>query len=673
MEIELAKSAGFCFGVTRAIKMVYKALNENKKICTLGNIIHNQNITNELLTKGVRVINDISEIKNDEMVVIRSHGVSKGIYDKLPKDIILDGTCPFVSKIHQIVSDFFIDNQTHEIINQEQIFVIIIGDKNHPEIKGIEGHCVYNFVTVANSVELNQFVDNNIRKLRDKYIKVVTQTTYKSEELEKCKNILSFHLNGNYEVFDTICNETKKRQSEALEMSKIKDLMIVIGDKNSSNTQKLFDVCNQNCKTIFTESSQELEQFDFKNYKNIGVTAGASTPSNVIADVISKLKKIDEINNNEYQHSNIFDIQENQVGQSDAEQNYIDDDNDDENFDFTKEVDKFCDNYNLSNGTTIKGKVIGISPTEIQVDVGNRYDAYLPVSEISYMTDCDVQQLLKVGDVLDCLVTNVDDSKGLITLSKKKLDKIKAANKIENAYQNDIAIEGIVTKILNDGVIASVSGVNVYINQSQLCPQKVVLTDLLNQKISFKITYCDRTTNRFKGSVRELKKQMFWSKVKISDVMMATVKSLTNFGAFVDLDGEEGLIFTSDLSWSRINHPSEILKIGDVIKVKVKHLDFEKKRVTLEYKKAEENPWLLIKNKYNIGDILNAKIVSITPFGAFAQILPGVDGLIHISDISDQFVKSINDFLVVGDVVTVKIIDIDFDKKKVFLSLKDVN
>ncbi len=295
MNIELAKSAGFCFGVQRAIKMIYDALDQNKKICTLGNIIHNKNMINELACKGVKVIENINDAKNDETIVIRSHGVSNDVFAQLSKKNFLNGTCPFVSKIHNIVSSEFINNKTGEKIDNNLIFVIIIGDENHPEIKGIEGHCIYNFKTIANSNTLNEYLKNN-HHLTNKNIKVVTQTTYNPLELEKCVEIIKANF-INYEIFDTICNETKKRQIEAANMSKKKDLMLIIGDRNSSNTQKLVSVCKPNCTTYLIETALDLTKYDFSIYKNVGITAGASTPSNIIMDVINKLNNQNKIQN----------------------------------------------------------------------------------------------------------------------------------------------------------------------------------------------------------------------------------------------------------------------------------------------------------------------------------------------------------------------------------------
>ena len=289
MKIELAKSAGFCFGVKRAVKMVYSALDEDKKICTLGNIIHNKNFIYELKNKGVRVINDISEVKKDEAMIIRSHGVSGDVYEKLKLKSIkfLDGTCPFVSKIHKIVGQNFINELSGDIVPKEKILVIIVGDENHPEINGIIGHCIYDYKIIADSDEMNTFLLRN-EKIKNKIIKVVAQTTYTESELKKCVSIIKDNF-CNYEIFDTICDETKKRQDEAKNMSKQKDIMIIIGDKSSSNTQKLVNVCKENCKTILIESAEDLHNYNLNKYKNIGVTAGASTPTDVITGAIKKI------------------------------------------------------------------------------------------------------------------------------------------------------------------------------------------------------------------------------------------------------------------------------------------------------------------------------------------------------------------------------------------------
>lgn len=657
MELELAESAGFCFGVKRAITIIYNALDQNKKICTLGNIIHNQNMIDELQKKGTRVITSIDQSKDDETIVIRSHGVSQDIYNKLNllKKNFLDGTCPFVAKIHKIVSGDFIDNKTNNIINKNNILVIIIGDKNHPEIKGIEGHCIYKFITIADSKNLEEYLKQN--NIKNKYIKVVSQTTYNPEKFKLCVDILKNNLD-NFEIFDTICSETKKRQSEAESMSKTKDLMIVVGDKNSSNTQKLFNVCNKNCKTIFIESSKDLEDLknlnNIKKYKNIGVTAGASTPENIIEAVMDNLKNINNID-----QDNNFDF----------------------DFDFEKELEKEFEKESKNSlfvGAQVKGTVIKLNKNEAQIDIGNQYDAYLPLSQITNNKNLKINDIIKIGDELDLKVIKINDRDGLITLSKKNIDKKNLYNKLKQAYDENLVVEGVVTKIRNDGVIVSVcdnlsniSGVEVYINRSQISENEDEFKNLLGQKVNFKITHIDLNKKRFKGSIKQIKNEIFWSKIKVGDKLKGRVNGLTDFGAFVDLDGEDGLIFIADLAWHKIKHASEVLKIGQIVDVTVKHLDFEKKRVALYYKTLETNPWEIIKNNYKDGDSIDVKIVSITPFGAFAQIIPGVEGLLHISEISDQYVKSVSDFVKVGQQISVKIKEINLDKKKILLSLKD--
>ena len=688
MEIELAKSAGFCFGVTRVVNMVYKALGENKKICTLGNIIHNRDMVAELSKRGVRVVQDICEVQDDETVVVRSHGISKKLFDSLPREIVLDGTCPFVSKIHQIVSEEFVDFSTNKVIEPDKIFVVIIGDKEHPEIKGIEGHCVYDFVTVADSLELNEYIKTNLESIKDRKIKVVEQTTFQSEELQNCKNILDNYLNNSYEIFDTICNATKQRQSEAQEMSKIKDLMIVIGGKNSSNTQKLFNVCSQNCKTIFIENAKELDLSEFEAHWNVGVTAGASTPSGIIYEVLDKMRNWDVAQKlSATKKSEIdFDFYTEQPQKDDfvnknfgSEKDLLEKDlkEDEGNIDFEKAIERYYDGPNLMIGDIVRGRVLKILPREIHIDIGNCYDAYLPISEVSFVLD-DVNKAIKVDDVLNFVVIGIDDSEGLIYLSKKKFDKIAAYNKIEHAFENGLSIEGVVTRVLKDGVLASVDGVDVYISRYHLCldrQNKDDLSDFVGKELTFRIVNFenDSKKNKIRGSVRELKKESFWSQVKEGDKISGTVTKLANFGAFVDLGGEEGLIFISDLSWSKIKHPSEILQVGEVVEVCVKSLDFENKRVALEYKKPEDNPWIVMKNRYENGEVLDATVVSITPFGAFVQLMPGFEGLVHISEISEQFVKSVNDFLAVGDQVRVKIKELDLEKKKIFLTLKSID
>lgn len=652
MNINLAKSAGFCFGVNRVINMVESALSSGKKICTLGNIIHNQNVINNLHNKGVRVINDVSEANNDEIIFVRSHGVSNDVYSQLLPHAYIDGTCPFVTKIHNIVTDVFVNHKTNEIIDYNKILIIIIGNTNHPEVKGIEGHCIYDFKTVADAVELEYFLKNNY--LDDKYIKVVFQTTYQIFEKIKCVNVLN-SFNINCEVFDTICNETKKRQLEAEQMSKVNDLMIVVGDKNSSNTQKLADVCKQNCETIFIESAQEIDTYNFKTYKNVGVTAGASTPPEEIENVI---KKLQALNNNASSFKELKHV----INEQTITQNLSAD------VDFLKNIDDFINDFSV--GDTVNGKVVKVNNKEAQIDIGNQYDAYLPFSEVLHETNAKMTDLLKKGDELELVITKIDDVNGIIMLSKKMVDKRYAMIKLKNAFESGTYVNGIVTKILNNGVNADVNGVNVYINEYQIGLPKNQIYKLMNKSIKFKITRYD--DKKIQGSIKEYNQELLWTSIKLGDRLTGVVTSLTNFGAFVNINGQNALIPIRELSWKKIKHPSEILKVGQSVECTVIELDYSSKKITLSYKSPKENPKILLSN-YKVGDVVEVTIVSITPFGAFAQIAPNIDGLIHISDIKDEFITSVRDHLEVGQKVRAKIINIDYEKKRIRLSLKEVN
>ncbi len=651
MNINLAKSAGFCFGVHRVINMVESALSSGKKICTLGNIIHNQNVINNLQNKGVRVINDVSEANNDEIIFIRSHGVSNDVYAQLSPHTYIDGTCPFVTKIHNIVKDIFVNHKNNEIIDYNKIIIIIIGNANHPEVKGIEGHCIYDFKTVADAVELEHFFKKN--NLNDKYIKVVFQTTYQISEKVKCVNVLN-SFDVNCEVFDTICNETQKRQLETEEMSKINDLMIVVGDKNSSNTQKLADVCKQNCETIFIESSKEIDEYDFSKYENVGVTAGASTPPEEIENVMKKLQAINNkassfkelnniINEKEFTQSSSYDV------------------------DFLKNIDDFINDFAV--GDTVNGKVVKVNNKEAQIDIGNQYDAYLPLSEVLHKTNAKMTDLFNEGDILELEITKIDDVNGIIMLSKKIVDKRYAIRRLKNAFESGTYVNGIVTKILNNGINVDVNGISVYINEYQIGLPKNQIHKLINKNIKFKITRYDN--KKIQGSIKEYNQELLWSSIKLGDRLTGVVTSLTNFGAFVSINGQNALIPIRELSWKKIKHPSEILKIGQIVECTVIELDYDSKKITLSYKSPKENPSVLLSN-YKVGDIVEVTIISITPFGAFAQIAPNIDGLIHISDIKDEFITSVKDHLEVGQKVSAKIINIDFEKRRIRLSLKEM-
>ena len=631
-EIKVAKSAGFCFGVDRAVKLVYGELEKgNKSVATLGPIIHNADVVNDLTDKGVRIADSVDDLKEGEKAVIRSHGVGKKIYEGLDQkgNAYIDATCPFVARIHKIVREK----------TEEGYFILIAGDKDHPEVQGIVGHCDENYYVFKDEDQLKSFFSKNYKNL-EKKLAIVAQTTYNILIWGECLKVIPKD-DENILVFDTICNATSQRQSDAALLSKEVDVMIVVGGKNSSNTIKLYNVCSENCPSYHIENADELYSLNLKNAEKIGITAGASTPAYIIKEVQNTMAEILE---------------------------------DDINFEEALEQSF----KKVHTGERVKGYIAAVNNSEAIVDIGTKHTGYVPLSELTDDQTKKPSDIVSVGEEVDLIVTKINDQEGIVTLSKKKVDELVGFDNISKAKEEDAVLDGVVLNVVKGGILVSVDGVRVFVPASQTgLGRDKNLDELLKQKVQIKIIEVNESRRRAVGSIkavakaqREAAKAAFWETAEIGKVYKGEVKSLTNYGAFVDLGGIDGMVHISELSWGRIKHPSQVVKVGDILEVYIKELDKESGRISLGFKKAEDNPWVKFQNNYNVGDVVKATIVSITPFGAFAQIIEGVDSLIHISQIADKRVDNVNDVLSVGQEVDVKITEIDLDKKRISISIR---
>ena len=641
MGIIVAKTAGFCFGVNRAVEIVNSLAEGESKVCTLGPIIHNKEMVQELKEKGVFSIDDLSEAENFDTVVIRSHGVPKSVKDTLSQmscDVV-DATCPFVSKIHRIVAKAGDDNKV----------VLIAGDKNHPEVMGIVGHCKGECYTFKDESELSDSLAIMLEKnIND--VCVVAQTTFDVTLFEKClKNIKKVYTNA--EIFDTICNATSERQAEAASLSESSDCMIVIGDKHSSNTCKLFSICKRNCENTFlVETSADLDLDVISKATSIGVTAGASTPARIIKEVLDTMN--DVIKSSE---TNEF-----------------------ENFEEMLEESL----KSLNTNERVMGTVVGIAPNEVFVDVGRKQAGFIPLDELSAVPVNNPEDVVKIGDELELLIMKTNDQEGTIMLSKRRVDAKKGWEILEKAYEAKEILTGVVTEIINGGVIVVANDTRVFIPASQATLNREDnLEALKGQEVSFRLIEVSQRGRRRKviGSIKSVlkdefaeKRAAFWETAEVGKTYTGTVRTLTNYGAFVDLGGVSGMIHISELSWLRIKHPSEVVNVGDTVEVYIKDINAETKKISLGYKKTEDNPWVILENEYPVGTVVNATIVGMTTFGAFANIIPGIDGLIHISQISNKRIEKPQDELKVGEVVEAKITAIDFEKKRVSLSIREL-
>lgn len=653
MPVTVAKTAGFCFGVRRAVDTVYEQLQcsslpTSPKLFTLGEIIHNSQVVDELKSLGAIPVPSLEELLEQELsrkqqglpfvpVIIRSHGVARKVYEALEQNEIpyIDATCPNVQRIQKIAAD-----------QPEGTLLLIAGDSNHPEIQGIMGHCNVTCVTFQSAEELRNLTEKhaNLSKMTSV---MVAQTTFNTSEWQKCVETAK-NLYTNLKIFDTICKATLMRQTEAAQLAEVSDFMIVIGGRHSSNTKKLSDICGRFCTTIWVETARELLsgradvvcQIDAGS--RVGVTAGASTPVRIIKEVqktMSEIVKEEEMS---------FEEMLNQ---------------------------SFKSTY---TGERVKAIVTGIAPNEITVDIGTKHTGYVPLSELTSDPSLKPEDIVKKGDEIELVVLRVNDVEGTVMLSKKRLDAQAGFEKVMAAAGTGEVLSGTVTDVVKGGVLAVTEGVKVFIPASLSGVSKnEPLEQLLKQKVDFVIREVNEKRHRAVGSIKDVLKEQkkaleekFWSEVEVGKRYQGVVKSITSYGAFVDLGGVDGMVHISELSWLRIKHPSDVVKVGDVLDVYVKDIDVENKKISLGYKKTEDNPWEVLKRDYEIGSVVTAKVVSMTAFGAFAQIIPGVDGLIHISQISSERINKPQDVLTIGQEVQVKITDIDFDKKRVSLSMK---
>ncbi len=646
MKITLAKTAGFCFGVNRAVQMVYDLIEAQTPACTLGPIIHNSQMVEELASKGVRVVNAPDETKPHETLVIRSHGVGKSVYESTGKLglQVCDATCPFVAKIHKIVAE---QSSMGDII-------LIAGDEKHHEVIGIIGHCE-SLYYVFDSVEALEKLIEIHPEIKENALSVVSQTTFNAKKWENAQKFLK-KVCTNAKIFDTICSATSSRQNEARALAAANDVMVVIGGRHSSNTVKLFDVCVSLCqKTYLIETADELKHEWFCEGDNVGVVAGASTPAGIIKEVIKTM-------------SEILQPVDEQTEETQTVQKSFEEMTDEEAFEASLST--------LTGEQKVCGTVVAVNASEITVDIGRGVTGYVSAAEYS-SEPVDLLSEVKVDDKLNLIIMKISDQEGTAMLSKRRYDAIAGWDNIVAAKDSGEVLHGVVRDVIKGGVVVYSNNVRVFIPASQATASRNdSLEDLKGTEVDFRIIEIGRgrrAVGSIRSVLREARKEAeekIWSSIAVGDRIKGTVKSLTSYGAFVDIGGVDGMVHISELSWARIKNPSEVVAVGDEIEVYVKALDTDKKKISLGYKKAEDNPWAIFQNTYSVDDVVKATIVSMTTYGAFARIIPGVDGLIHISQIANKHVAKPQDELTVGQEIEAKITAVDLDKKRVSLSIR---
>ena len=680
-QLTVADSAGFCFGVRRSVEMA-EALLKDGPCASLGMLIHNEDEVRRLSEKGMRTVTAVDEVLPGERVLIRAHGVSPETVRALEEKgaEVTNATCPKVMLIHRIV----------ENASREGRFILIIGMKKHPEVDAIRSRC-RQYAVLENASETEAWLQQH-PEYCDVPITVVVQTTQTKNNFTECVNAVKKRCT-NAEISDTICFATSKRQEEAADLSAKCDAMVVIGGRHSANSLHLAEICRKNCaKVQFIERPEELDISILKNSPHVGLTAGASTPAWIIKEVSSKMS--DEIRVEEVQEEvpaveaaeaaeavaeASAEAVEAAVEAVEAEAPAVEAaapaPAEEKELSFDEMLEETLKNIN--NGEKVSGTVVSITGTEVSVDLGAKYSGFIPTTEF---TDAGlkVEDTVKVGDTIEAIVVRVNDVEGTAMLSKRRLDAAKAWIDVEEAVDSNAVLEGIVTEENKGGVVVNVNGIRVFVPASQTdLPREAELSQLLHKTVRLRITEVNRARKRVVGSIRRVAQaerrervEKLWNEMEVGKKYHGVVKSLTSYGAFVDIGGVDGMVHVTELSWGRIRQPSDVVSVGDELDVYVINFDREKRKISLGYKDPEANPWSMFMNRYAVGDTAEVKIVKLMSFGAFAEVLPGVDGLIHISQIADHRIEKPEDVLRVGDVVEARITAIDEEKHKISLSIR---
>ncbi len=624
MDVVLAKTAGFCFGVKRAVDTVYEQA-EKGNVYTYGPIIHNEEVVKDLEEKGVRILADEQALKDLEAgtVVIRSHGVERSIYELIKEKglELVDATCPFVKKIHNIVDT--------DSAKGKQI--IIIGDKNHPEVMGIVGWCNQAPIVLESEEEAE-----NLSFSGDKEISLVSQTTFNHKKFNKVVEI--FKEKGyNISVYNTICNATEERQREAASIAKQVDAMIVIGGKNSSNTQKLFDISKKECaNTYYIQTLVDLDLAAFESVGRVGITAGASTPNQIIKEVHGSMAE---------DFGTMFEA-------------------------------SLAEESRISVGKIVKGTVIDVKDDEIILNINYKADGIITKNEYSNDMNISLKDKVQIGETIEAKVIKTNDGDGQVLLSVKRVAAEKANEKLEEAYNNEEVLKGIVTQVLDGGLSVTVEEARVFIPASLVSDTyEKDLTKYKDQEVEFKITEFNPRKRRIIGNRKMLieaekkaAKEALFARINVGDTVEGTVKNVTDFGAFIDLGGADGLLHISEMSWGRVENPKKLFTVGDSVKAIIKDIQGEK--IALSLKFEDTNPWLTADEKYAVGNVVTGKVARMTDFGAFVELEPGVDALLHVSQIAREHIEKPSSVLSVGQEIEAKVVDFRLEERKISLSMK---
>lgn len=632
-EIIRAEHSGFCFGVKQAIEKAERAAEESMGIIySCGPLIHNKLVTDRMEKKGVQVINAPEDAEAGATVIVRSHGESKRFYEIAEQRNwkLVDATCPFVAKIHDLVRS----------AREKGKKIVIVGDKDHPEVRGTNGWCGDSAVIVNSREEAEAVEEDNLF--------VVAQTTIQKRLFGEV--LEAFQSRGKtVSVSNTICNATESRQNSCMETAQKVELMLVLGDSKSSNTKKLYDISKKHCaNTHFIENIEDLPLKQVEKCNRIGIAAGASTPECLIKEVIANMSE--------------NTLENNEMNSMDA---------------LMDEIEK---SLRLPrSGEIVTGKVHQVTEKEIIVNLGCKKDGIIPSDEITVEGEQKLTDLYREGDEIQAKVVKTDDGDGSILLSKKKLEVSEHWGEINQALEDKSNIEVKVVRPVNGGVIAAYKEVSGFIPLSQLSDRYVEnAEEFVGQTLTVKVSRVDQRRGKavfsHKMHLNEEKNKRIaeiWEGLNVDDVVEGTVMRFTDYGAFVDIGGIDGLLHISEISWGKLKHPQEVLSIGDKIRVKVLSMNAEKGKISLGLKQNQPEPWSVINEKYQVGQVVAGKVVQIKEYGAFVELEPGLDGLVHISEVAHKRVGNIADELSVGQEVSAKILEIDQERRRISLSIKE--
>lgn len=625
MNFQIAPHAGFCFGVKMAIRKGEElAAGGHAPIATLGPLIHNPQEVKRLERLGIYARETFEEIR-ENTVLIRTHGVAPSVYEEAEKRglELYDCTCPFVNKVQRIAHEHSLNG----------FLVLILGNRSHPEVQGILGWAGEHGVAFQDIAELEQL------ELQGRRVCLVAQTTENLERFEKAEQALRQYELAELTVFNTICSATRERQSAALELAGTVDLMLVIGGSNSANTQKLANICRQNgCRTEHIERADEIDMGWFDGVKNVGITAGASTPDWIIREVTLKMEELMTMEQGLESYGILGEVGRNDI---------------------------------------VTGTVVKIDSDEVLVDIGGKSEGIIPVRELSFSKNVNPEDVVKVGDEIRVMVIKEENNEGNILLSKKRVDQAAAMEKLEEAYNNGTILEAPVVDVVKGGVIVDI-GTRGFVPASRLDIRYIEdIKSFVGQTLQFKIIKFEPESRKIVLSRREIleeqekaRKEQVWASIEEGQTRTGVVRRLAAFGAFVDLGGVDGLLHVSEMGWGRVKNPGDVVKVGQEIEVYVLAVDREKEKISLGLKQLRVNPWEAAAEKYAVGSIVSGKVVRIVPFGAFVMLEDGVDGLVHISQISWERVEKVEDALQIGQEISAKVLELDVENKKISLSIK---